>query len=591
MTKSLFRRDLSKLSIDESGIRSILLDKVYACWVEGGLHQSWSELPRMALGLRWRNKVEVSVEAMVEMVEEADGSLLVLGAAGAGKSTMLQQVAEYLVGLARENEAARIPIIINLSSWTGRYQSLADWLVKELSNGSTYGLGRQFAGEWLAERPFTLLLDGLDEIAPQYRASCVQAVNDFRQEHEMPLLICCQTDVYETFEHRLDLGGEVMIEPLNRQQVEEYLEKHEAVLSGLRERLATDEILWSLIETPLDVWLLAGVSKDVDWNGSGDIEAGRQRLVGEYIDKRLAEGGNEGGAAEASLSWISNLAYQLQQRSSVLFFLEQLTPAWLEDNEARKRYERLNRLVVWLYFGLGFGLGVAAFDAWGNQLLFGFVGGVLLATVGGLMNRLEQIEAAEWFVWKWPFDRFSWFFLLFVMFMWGWQNDLGWRINVVSLILYICYALLWWVLVNGFVAAKISTVFRPNAGLYQTGRQALIRGGAGLLLFGVFLGVASGLIQWLDGNWLSGLLGGVRVGLLSGLFFGLLFGLYYGGGAFIDYQILRFVLARQEKLPWPREWVLFLDEMVACGLMRRVGGGYMFSHGVLRHYLGKRGNE
>ena len=59
--------------------------------------------------------------------------------------------------------------------------------------------------------------------------------------------------------------------------------------------------------------------------------------------------------------------------------------------------------------------------------------------------------------------------------------------------------------------------------------------------------------------------------------------LHYGGGAFIQHFCLRLVLAWQGRLPL--RLVPFLETMVARGILRRVGGGYLFIHRSLLEYF------
>ena len=61
---------------------------------------------------------------------------------------------------------------------------------------------------------------------------------------------------------------------------------------------------------------------------------------------------------------------------------------------------------------------------------------------------------------------------------------------------------------------------------------------------------------------------------------------WFGGLAWCQHWTLRFVFARQDFLPW--RLVPWLNEMVALGLLRRVGGGYIFIHrGLLEYFAGE----
>jgi hypothetical protein len=59
---------------------------------------------------------------------------------------------------------------------------------------------------------------------------------------------------------------------------------------------------------------------------------------------------------------------------------------------------------------------------------------------------------------------------------------------------------------------------------------------------------------------------------------------WFGGLAWCQHWALRFVLWRNGNLPF--RLVPWLDEMTERGLLRRVGGGYIFIHRSLLEYIG-----
>jgi hypothetical protein len=58
---------------------------------------------------------------------------------------------------------------------------------------------------------------------------------------------------------------------------------------------------------------------------------------------------------------------------------------------------------------------------------------------------------------------------------------------------------------------------------------------------------------------------------------------WFGGLAWCQHWALRFVLYRNNLLP--RRLIPWLDEMTTRGLLRRVGGGYIFIHRSLLEYF------
>lgn len=113
-----------------------------------------------------------------------------------------------------------------------------------------------------------------------------------------------------------------------------------------------------------------------------------------------------------------------------------------------------------------------------------------------------------------------------------------------------------------------------NEGIRSTGKNGLVFGlVAGLVFaFGVtFAGTVGGQIV------------GWSMGPIAGLAEGLGIGLLVGHAAYAKHFILRFFLSRQDNLPW--NLVPFLDEAAERLLLRKVGGGYMFVHRLLRDYF------
>ncbi len=127
--------------------------------------------------------------SITQVYDAADGELLILGAPGAGKTTQLLELAKDLLERAEVDEQHPMPIVFNLSSWSTKQQSLADWLVEELV--SKYQVPRKLGQTFVEDDQILPLLDGLDEVSPKERTACIEAINRYRQEHGLlPLVVC-----------------------------------------------------------------------------------------------------------------------------------------------------------------------------------------------------------------------------------------------------------------------------------------------------------------------------------------------------------------------------------------------------------------
>jgi hypothetical protein len=128
--------------------------------------------------------------------------LVILGAAGSGKSVLVQHLAISLMGGKPSAEGhsydGPIPVIFGLTSWepgTG----LNEWLA-----GQLVALRYKFApseaevGKLLRNRRIVPILDGFDEIDPSLRAQFLELLN---KESSNPLILTSRSDEY------LDFGG------------------------------------------------------------------------------------------------------------------------------------------------------------------------------------------------------------------------------------------------------------------------------------------------------------------------------------------------------------------------------------------------
>jgi hypothetical protein len=127
----------------------------------------------------------------------------------------------------------------------------------------------------------------------------------------------------------------------------------------------------------------------------------------------------------------------------------------------------------------------------------------------------------------------------------------------------------------GFVMAFLDTPAvderpYPGSGVSASLRNALLMTALAALFFGL-------PVRLIDRRLDVELLFLVLVNILPPAF------TWFGGLAWCQHGALRFMLARRGRLPW--RLVPWLERMVARGLLRRVGGGYIFLHRSLLEYF------
>src|SRR6266545_6718578 len=554
----------SHLSPQEQRNRSRMLDKVEAFWVKGVLDQSLYQMARLELAFEhapaqvshpWETILQQANQPnqtlpvgkpVIAVFDDVLGELLILGGPGSGKTTMLLELTRDLIARARNNEQHPIPVVFNLSTWATKRQPLGNWLTEELNQ--RYDVPRKLAQDWVAVNALLPLLDGLDEVAAEHRDACVAAINDYRTEAEgfVPLAVCSRIAEYRTLTRKLRLQGAIVIQPLSKPQVDEYLKGVGRPLAAVRAALRDDPTLWELMDSPLMLSIVALAYEDTSAAkrpASPTPEERRRQLFDDYIAAMFARPGRSKGTAAYtqhqavhSLSW---LAAQMVAHHQTMLYIERMQPEWLPQARQRGyvvRMRLINGLLAGLLGGLVFGLlGGLVFG-----LLAGRGYGLLVGLILGLgVGRLDQIAIVETFRWSWEAVWSRWRLVLSVGLLGGLLGGLG----------------------------------------------------VGLLV-GLFTGLLVGLLVGLFTGPLIGLLVGLLVGLGSGLSFGLFLALRNGGFAVLQHYTLRWLLYRNGSLPL--RLVPFLDYCAERIFLRKVGGGgYIFVHRLLmEHFVGlERGTE
>lgn len=216
--------------------RRILLNHVENFWVKGVLEKSLYGEVLIELGMKeepsavktypWGIKRENTGETlpvdmtMLEIFEQIGlgRSLLILGAPGSGKTTMLLELARQLIARARQDASEPIPMVFNLSSWT-ELKSLVQWLADELNR--IYYVPKKTAPDWMNENKLLLLLDGLDEVRALSRDKCIDAINTFRKEHGLTsLIVCSRSQDYSELKTQLAIEGAIEIQLLTQEQID-----------------------------------------------------------------------------------------------------------------------------------------------------------------------------------------------------------------------------------------------------------------------------------------------------------------------------------------------------------------------------------
>ncbi|WP_042381151.1 helix-turn-helix domain-containing protein [Streptacidiphilus melanogenes] len=272
-----------------------------------------------------------------ELFEGAGEELVLLGAAGMGKTTQLARLAEELAAEALEElhrlggaSIRPIPMLVSLSSYRG--QPLTDWLPAAI-NRQYEGVPEELVRGWLAHDLLLPLLDGLDQVPDAYRAECADQIRRFRTRRTGIVVGCRYDDL--SIARRVGATRYVQLSTPTRTDVEEFLQKNIEALSEVHAALKANPGLGALLRSPLMLNIIHGAYRgrpapELERPETSDRQ--RQKMIFDAYVRRMLQEKRPLGRSdrpERTVRWLTWLARGLQERGEDVFYLDRVDLEWL----------------------------------------------------------------------------------------------------------------------------------------------------------------------------------------------------------------------------------------------------------------------
>ncbi|EDX74163.1 caspase domain protein [Coleofasciculus chthonoplastes PCC 7420] len=551
---------------------------------------------------------------IIEVFEQSDigGKLLILGQPGAGKTITLLELARELLTRAETDVDEPIPVFLNLSSWKYNNQKIADWLVDEISDRYKF-LSTKTVKLWLKASKLLPLLDSLDELESKRQEKCIQAINEFlASEYQLlPLVVCSRCKEYQLHSTQLNLHGAIVLEPLNKLQVQGYLASIKQ--TELWDTINSNPDLVDLIRVPLMLRIMTIAWESIaieEWQNCNSPDRYREYLFNAYIKQMLARKLKYTRYAQAKEPepktiklWLIYLAKRLEAEYRTEFLIERMQPGWLPNTVYKQIYALgvggIFGLIGGLIVGLSVFLSMQIFTelfiglivAGGVGVYFGFFFGIWAWLTLGQASEINPVETLNT----------SWLHLgkslvvglIIGLITWGvtallfphfFGRPLGWIVPVIiGPILVVVFEM---------TGPDIQIQMTPNQGIWHSLKNAIrfaIVGGTvmGLLAFllskQLYFIITSSLFVKLSSSDLSATT--VVHLILSGIVLGLFWGLTQAGTACIQHFTLRVILVCNGSIPW--NYTRFLNYATKRMFLQRIGGRYKFSHKFLQEHFAK----
>lgn len=349
------------------------------------------------------------------------------------------------------------------------------------------------------------------------------------------------------------------------------------------EEIQTDRIFLELLRLPLFLSVFFNIHKaQADRDGNPRIlstKALKAELLRQYLLVMLqVHGMKSPWSPKQLLLYLRVLAQRMRSQYANVFSFDDIQPEWLSGRMIMRIYQ----IFSWMIGAVGGGvvLSILAVSIFDKPVDYSVIHGAVYGPGMGLFLSLvifsRRIENVMTLRWRWCGIRKHGVILLVIMLV---HAELFLRLFEFSTSIGV--AVRFFVLLGGFLNAiwvdglirdQIEDIDYPSEAMLRSAKNALIAAIASGSLFGLMLGIvllAQGELS-------------VGISIFYGASTGLFIAANFGGYPMVIHLTLRAILIFSNEIPL--RLVLFLNAMAECNLLYRVGGGYIFTHNLLRDY-------
>ncbi|MEV0698950.1 hypothetical protein AB0I53_13675 [Saccharopolyspora sp. NPDC050389] len=560
-----------------------------------------------SLPIRWQARGGADAGDLAQLIASyADNPrrLVVIGEPGAGKTALCLLLT---LELLRRPAPPQVPVLLQISSWDPS-ENLHAWLIRNILDdypflGNEARYGATAVRDLIAQHRILPVLDGLDEMAANDRATALRAI-ELDARNAEPVVLTCRSDEFHSANTTGIVRDALVVQllPIAAETAADYLleaapdagiDRWDPVLAKLTE--GHDEPIVEALRTPLMLFLARTAYAHPDTDPAEllalpDARQIEERLLDVFTRhafstrppsplSRPVHPARRWDPAKAE-RWLVFLA-RSGGREIAWWRLHELVPKPVWPSAGALIGGASCTLLGWLFFGL-FG-----------RPGFGALLGLAVGVTCGLGLSFVRPENPRRFVPR-PLRRREL------------ARDLGFGV-IGALVGGIIVGVLWGAgfgvvigLVFGLAFGVVRRFTEPTesreavtpartlrddelAVLYAAGLGAVVGVLVGALMGGVFGAADRGLIIPIDDPALVGLVGAAVGGLIGACGLGLVVLSTSACGAFL---VVRLWLALRGRTPL--RLMSFLADAHRLGVLRQVGPYYQFRHAVLQDRLAAR---